>query len=135
MWEHFHHQADICIRGVGGTLDEAFAEAALAMTAVMCSPEQVQPKEQVAIQCDGEDAEILFVDWLNALIYEMAVRSMLFGKFEVTITNSRLEAKAWGETVDWQRHAPAVEIKGATYAMIKVAKDGDRWIAQCVVDV
>jgi tRNA nucleotidyltransferase (CCA-adding enzyme) len=35
-----------------------------------------------------------------------------------------------------ERHQPAVEVKGATYTALKVARDEQgRWVAQCVVDV
>ena len=135
MWEHFHHQADIGVRGVGRTLDEAFAEAAVGLMAVICSPQTVEPKEEVRIHCQGDDIELLFVDWLNELIYEMATRRMLFGRFEVAVAGDKLEARAWGETADPERHETAVEVKGATYTQLKVARQDDKWIAQCVVDV
>ncbi|MBT9613287.1 MAG: archease, partial [Burkholderiales bacterium] len=35
-WEHFTHGADIGVRGFGNTPSEAFEQAALAMTAVIC---------------------------------------------------------------------------------------------------
>ena len=135
MWEHFHHQADIGVRGMGRTLDEAFAEAAVALMAVICSPQKVQPKESVRIHCEGDDMELLFVDWLNELVYEMATRRMLFGRFEVTVAADKLDGRAWGETADPERHETAVEVKGATYTQLKVARQDDKWIAQCVVDV
>lgn len=34
-WEHFPHQADIGVRGMGATLAQAFEQAALALTAVI----------------------------------------------------------------------------------------------------
>ncbi len=135
MWEHFRHQADIGVRGVGRTLDEAFAEAAVALMAVICSPQKVEPKEAVRIRCQGDDVELLFVDWLNELIYEMATRRMLFGRFEVTVAGDKLDGRAWGETADPEKHETAVEVKGATYTQLKVARQADKWIAQCVVDV
>ncbi len=135
MWEHFHHQADIGVRGVGRTLDEAFAEAAVGLMAVICSPQKVEPAEEVRIHCEGDDIELLFVDWLNELIYEMATRRMLFGRFEVAVAGDKLDGRAWGETADPERHETAVEVKGATYTQLKVARQDDKWIAQCVVDV
>ena len=135
MWEHFHHQADIGVRGVGRTLDEAFAEAALALMAVICSPQKVESKEAVRIHCEGDDMELLFVDWLNELVYEMATRRMLFGRFEVTVAGDKLDGRAWGEAADCEKHETAVEVKGATYTQLKVARLDDKWIAQCVVDV
>ena len=135
MWKHFHHQADIGIRATGKTLEEAFEEGAVALTAVICSPETVQPTECIEIECEADEDDILFADWINALIYEMDVRKMLFGRFEVTIDNHKLTAKAWGEPVDFDRHEPAVEVKAATFMDLKAHRDNGSWIVQCVVDV
>lgn len=134
-WEHFHHQADIGVRGIGVSREEAFEEAGLALTAVITDPQYVIPREEVDIACEAPDDEFLFVDWLNSLIYEMATRGMIFSRFKVEITGLLLEAKAWGERIDQVRHQPAVEVKGATYTMLSVRKEDDYWIAQTVVDV
>jgi len=135
-WEHFPHEADIGVRGLGPSREAAFEQAALAMTAVLTDPAGVAPKTRVDIACHAPDDAFLFCDWLNALIYEMATRHMLFSRFEVRIGDGRLEAAAWGEPVDVRRHAPAVEVKGATYAGLDVRQlpEGG-WLAQCVVDV
>ncbi len=135
-WEHFSHDADIGVRGFGRTLEKAFENAALALTAVVVELETVRPRERVAVACVAAEPEALLVEWLNALIYEMAVRRMLFVRFEVRIEAHRLFGEAWGEPVDPERHRPAVEVKGATYTELRVARDPDgRWLAQCVVDV
>ncbi|NIR31122.1 MAG: archease [Gammaproteobacteria bacterium] len=136
-WEHFHHVADIGVRGYGVTLDEAFANAATALTAVIIDPRDVAPAGAVEIHCESPDEELLLYDWLNALVYEMATRRMLFGRFEVRIMDGHcLEGIAWGEDLDPDRHHPVVEVKGATCTELKVgrARDG-RWMAQAVVDV
>lgn len=135
-WEHFEHGADIGIRGVGATLEQAFAQAALAMTAVITEPGNVASVRSVLIECQAPDAELLFVGWINELIYQMAVQNLLFGQYQVTILDNRLTATAVGESVDQQKHQPAVEIKGATFTELKVAQREDgAWLAQCVVDV
>lgn len=134
-WEHFEHQADIGVRGVGPTLEKAFEQAALALTAVVTEPRAVKPRVAVAIACENEDPALLFVDWLDALIYEMATRRVLFSRFEVTIEDGRLTATAWGEPVDRERHQPAVEVKGATLTALSVRREDEGWGAGCVVDV
>lgn len=136
MWEHFSHPADIGIRGVANTLENAFAETACALTAVICDPKTVQPLEAVEIRCESLDAELLLADWLNSLIYEMDVRKMLFSRFDVSITGLQLAGKAWGERIDPNRHKIAVGVKAATYMELKVARnEKGLWTAQCVVDV
>jgi len=138
-WEHFEHKADIGVRGFGETPAQAFAGAALALTAVVTDPSGVEAREKVELELDRDDdgdLELLLVDFLNAVIYEMALRKMLFSRFEIRIDDDKLHAVLWGEPVDRQKHAPAVEVKGATYTELKVseARPG-RWVAQCVLDV
>jgi SHS2 domain-containing protein len=135
-WEHFEHEADMGVRGYGATLAEAFEQGAMALTGVVADPAGVRPETPVAITLAGSDVELLFVEWLNAVIYEMAIRSMLFSRFEVRIADGRVSATAWGEDVDVERHQPAVEVKGATLTALRVAEDeSHNWVAQCIVDV
>ena len=135
-WEHFPHEADMGIRGIAPSLEEAFAQAAIALTAVITDPAKIKPQATITLTASDPDPELLFVDFLNALILEMATRHMLFSRFHVTINGERLTATAQGEAVDIARHQPAVEIKGATYTelAVKRLKNGT-WSAQCVVDV
>ena len=136
VWEHFAHGADIGVRGIGPTKEAAFEQAALALTGVITDLESVRPDVAVRITCEAPADDLLLVDWLNALVYEMATRRMLFSAFVVSIDGSRLGATAWGEPVDRVLHEPAVEVKGATYTSLSVERHEDgRWLAQCVVDV
>lgn len=124
------------LRGFGDTLAQAFEQVALALTATVTELGLVTPQRCVDIECEGSDQELLLVDWLNALVFEMATRRMLFSRFTVKLVDHRLIGKAWGEAVDRQRHSPAVEVKGATYTALKVAQqENGGWLAQCVVDV
>ena len=96
----------------------------------------IVPREVVEIECAAPTDGFLLADWLNRVIYEMAVRRMVFGRFVVTIENGHLRGRAWGKKVDGARHAPAVEPKGATFTALKVENRSDgTWIAQCVIDV
>ena len=135
-WEHYSHEADIGLRGFGETLAEAFEQAALAMTAVITDPASIVAEQKITIECQCEDSELLFTDWLNAIIYEMATRKMLFSQFKVSIDKDRLSAEIWGEQIDVARHQPIVEIKGATFTTLKIAQvSAGMWMVQTVVDV
>jgi tRNA nucleotidyltransferase (CCA-adding enzyme) len=135
-WSLFHHDADIGVRGRGPSLEVAFEQAALALTAVMTDPQSVHPETAISVHCEAPDIELLLVDWLNALVFETATRKMLFSRFEVAIHARQLDANAWGEAIDTRRHQPAAEIKGATYTELSVRQDrAGQWVAQCVVDV
>lgn len=135
-WEHYEHGADIGVRGIGPDKTTAFVQAALGLTAVISSPDSVTPQRKVAFACEAPDDELLFVDWLNRLIYEMDSRNMLFSRFEITLKPGHLQARVWGEAIDQVKHQPVVEIKGATYTTLKVFQDHEgNWCAQTVVDV
>jgi len=135
-WEHFAHGADVGVRGIGQSKEDAFAQAALALTAVITDPTSVVAREGVNLECEAPDDELLLVEWLNALIYEMAIRQMLFSRFEVRIDDSSLRGKAWGENMDNSRHEMAVEVKGATCTELSVEqRENGSWLVQCVVDV
>ncbi len=135
-WQHFAHDADVGVRGIGADKETAFEQAALALTAAVADPASVAAREAVEIACSAPDDGLLLADWLNALIYEMATRNMLFGRFSVRIDGGRLTATAWGEPIEMARHSPAVEVKGATLTALEVRRErGGGWIAQCVIDV
>ena len=135
-WEHFEHVADVGVRGWGPSLAAALEQAARAMAAVICAPQRVVPRETVEISCTAPDPELLLVDWLNAIIFEMSTRRMLFSRFSVEIEDGRLSGRIGGETVDPARHRPATEVKGATFSELAVTHSPDgQWTAQCILDV
>ena len=118
--ELFPHGADVDVRGIGPTPDAAFEQAALALTSVVTDLTRIASKEAVEVTCEAPDDAYLLLDWLNALIYEMAVRRVVFGRFAVSIEGNRLDGWAWGEPVDRKRHRPAVEPKNATLTALQV---------------
>lgn len=134
-WEHFAHGADVGIRGVGQSLAEAFEQAGLALCAVITDPRDVAATSHVHFDIASAEPDLMFIDWINRLVYEMAVTGRLFSQFDVTIDESGLHAEVGGEPVDRKRHQPAVEVKGATFTELKVMRRDDGWLAQCIVDV
>jgi len=134
-FETFAHDADIGVRGRGATLGEAFANAGRALSGVVTDPASVREVLSVEIACEAADPELLLFDWLNALVFEMSTRCVLFARYEVKVEGAMLRARAFGEPVEVARHHPAVEVKGATWTGMRVAREGGSWIAECVVDV
>ena len=138
LWEHFAHEADIGIRGYGATQDQSFERAAIALIAVMTDPSTIRGETRVEIvsHLQAPSREILLYDWLNAVIYQMVTRHMLFARFVVQTTSDGLTGIALGEPIDELRHEPAVEIKGATMTCLAVEQvNSGLYMAQCVVDI
>jgi len=135
-WEHFPHAADIGVRGIGRTEDEAFEEAAKALVALTTDLDRVSPKEKVVVSLSAPDDEQLLVEWLDALVFEMATRRWVFSRFEVRIEGGKLEGTLWGEPRDESRHPIGVEVKGPTFTELHVGvREDGLWVAQLIVDV
>ncbi|MGH9322550.1 MAG: archease [Vicinamibacteria bacterium] len=136
MWEHFPHDADMGVRGIGKTKDEAFAEAARALSALTTVLDEVSAKERIEISGSASSDDELLVEWLDAVVFEMETRLMVFTRFDVRIENGTLRGAAWGEKRDPDRHTAGVEVKGPTFTALHVGlRDDGLWVAQCIVDV
>jgi SHS2 domain-containing protein len=118
-----------------GSAEQAFENAAVALFSVMVNVHAVEQKEKRTIAVSAPDRELLLVEWLNALLSLSDIEHMVFSKFKVKLDGVSLTGTAWGEKLDQERHEPNVEIKGATYYMLKVMEADGRFVAQCVVDV
>lgn len=135
-WKHFEHDADIGLSAIATSRADLFEAIGEALTAVITDPASVRPLQQIEIHCEAPDNALLLVDWVNALIYEMATRRMVFGKWQVTLDGLKLDALVDGEEVNRARHCPVVEVKGATYTALSVEQDASgNWSGQCIVDV
>jgi len=135
-WSHFDHQADIGIEGRGTDMAQAFAQAGLALIAVMTDPNLIRPRESRILTCTGDDPELLLFDFINEIIFLISSEGMIFSRIEVDIKDSGLEARLLGEPIDPDRHDPAVEIKGASFNSLWVGQNKKGlWVARCVVDV
>ncbi|MEM4598837.1 MAG: archease [Candidatus Diapherotrites archaeon] len=139
MFEVFPHKADVGIKGIGKTIEEAFCEAAKAMFSVMVDLEDVKAVGEIKVKIEAESLEELFISWLNGLLSEAALEKALFNEFRVKIKKKRggfiLEGSALGEEIDSKKHNLKTEVKGATYSGLKITNKKGLCIAQCVLDV
>lgn len=134
-YETFEHRADIGIRGYGRTVEEAFENGARAMFSVIVDITDVKAQEKKEVYCEAPDMDYLFAEWLNNLLSVSHLNGMVFSNFEVEINGNKLKGSAWGEPIDKGRHKLMTEVKAATYSMLKVARENDLYVAQCIVDV
>ncbi len=127
-------EADIGFEVWSEDLNELFEEAALAMYEIMVDVKRVKPKEERVIQIKSEGIDMLLHDWLSELLYITDVESMVFSRFEVSINDSELEGRAFGEPIK-PEHNPKTEIKAVTYHKLNVSKENDFWRATVILDI
>ncbi len=135
-WQTFDHVADIGIRGVGKSCEEAFENGAKALFSLLVEDtSKISCTLDRHIQCESFDLTGLFVAWINSLIAKADIEEMVFWKFEVRIQELSLSATASGEKWQREKHGRGIEVKGATFTEAMVEKINGLWVAQCVVDV
>ncbi len=138
-FKYLDHTADMCVQGIGTSVEEAFCEAARAVSNLMVDLDLVVPKTRIQVSVGAPSLEFLLVEWLGALISQKDLSRMIFCRFGVDIvTNSkgfRLEGEGWGEELNHVWHRAKLEVKGVSYAGLQVSRGKEGWIAQCVVDV
>ncbi|MDT7872277.1 archease [Sulfolobus sp. SCGC AB-777_G06] len=136
-YEFFDHTADIGIKAYGRDLNEAFENAALAVFEVITDTSKVEPKESREIEIDGMDLENLLYRWIESLLVYYDSELFLFGKFKVKIDleNLRLNAIAWGEKFNPDKHERRTVVKAMTYHEMSIVKTNNGYELTFVVDI
>lgn len=139
-FEWIDHPADIGFRAYGKDIEEAYENAALALTEIMADMDKIEPEREIQISIKSEDLEALLFDWLDHFLYLQDAKDYVASKFEIgriTEENNEyiLEAKARGEKYDPVKHGHGSEVKAITYHMMEISQDSDGASVQVVVDI
>lgn len=139
-FEWVEHPADIGFRAFGRDLEEAFENAAFALTEIVTDTEKIEQKREVSIRLDAEDLEALLFDWLDYFIYLFDAEDFVASAFEVEQIIEKkdgytLEAKAWGEQFNPEKHGPGTEVKAVTYHLMEIQHGPERCSVQVILDI
>jgi SHS2 domain-containing protein len=132
-YEEIEHTADVGLRAYGKTASEIFESAAIGMFALITDLERVKPVGEVEVRLSADDLPGLLVTWLSELLFIHETQHLLFCKFAVRVRGKKLEARAWGETIDKQRHELKLAVKAVTYHRLSV--DIKKGVAEVIFDV
>lgn len=137
-YEILPHPADGKFRAYGRTLDEAFANAALATASLMWDWTKVKPRLAVPVRVSGKDREQLLLKFLNELLYLFETRGFLTAACEGVQVSSHgagwtLEAVFRGDGLS-AGHEIYGSVKAATYNEMQI-EEGDGFAVQVVVDM
>jgi SHS2 domain-containing protein len=141
-WQGFtfvDHTADVAARLHGATLDDLFAAAAAALTAVITEPDAVVPRQSLTISLDGSDLEVLLVDWVGELLYRFETEHLLVAVARPRVADKngrwRVDAEITGERRDPARHPIKVLVKAVTYHGLRIERDPDGYTTLLVFDI
>jgi SHS2 domain-containing protein len=136
MYETFDHTADLGLRVRAGDLETLFAEAAAAMfSTIVHDLETVRPQLCREVRLAPDDREYLLFDWLKSLLFLFDAEHLLFGRFQVRLSDEGLVGSAWGEPLDRDRHELEHEVKAITYHALRVEQTESGWLAEVIVDI
>jgi SHS2 domain-containing protein len=134
------HTADGKFQAFGETLEEAFANAALAMASLMWDWTKVEPKVRFAIHVRGRDLEQLLAKFLGEVIYLLETRRFLLAgvlglKIEQEEESYGIEATFQGDEISG-RYEIFGDVKAITYNEMKIEGcDCGVYTVQVVVDM
>jgi len=143
-YEIIDHTADIGIKVKADSIAELFSRSAYAMFDIIAGSGDVALKEVFNIDISAVSIEELLVGWLRELLYLYETKRVLFKKFivqqMVPLTKKggkgyRLKAEVSGEKLNLARHEIKTEVKAVTYHQLSVAKKGNAWTAQVILDI
>jgi SHS2 domain-containing protein len=129
------HTADIAVEATGETLGAVVAAIADGMSAAMCEtwPEDGE-RFQIAVEAESKEAAVF--EYLDELLYQRDVRSVLPVDHEATVTERpggwHVEGTARGVPLSTIR---ARELKAVTYSEFEVVRTDDGWRGYVVFDV
>ena len=124
-FKFLEHTADAYIEAYGASLEEAYANAAIAMFQVMTETSKVDPKIEELIEVEGKDLSSLLYSWLEELLVRHEIKNKLYSKFQIeTIEAKResykLKAKIYGEDFNSNKHPSKTEVKAVTFHMMDI---------------
>ena len=135
------HTADAGFEVWGDSLGEVYAEAAVALFALMGTPMTLAPDEPFAVEASGVDREDLLVRLLSELLarFELEDRFVTAATCLEVATNAGSDCRAAlrceGGRVDRGREGGLAAIKAVTYHGLFVREEARGFRARVFVDV
>ena len=136
-YEYLDHTADAAMRVTGDTLKTLFTNAAHGLFEMIAVTDTIDETTTIDIQLTAEAVDILFVEWLDTLIFRHETEELFFKRVEIqAISQTELSAVVYGEPTNFDKHVVYTEIKAVTYHQLSVKQTakGD-WEAQVIFDL
>ena len=143
MYKYLEHEADMGVYAQAESWPEVFSEGARAVFSLMYEKEVRSKKlkvRSIKIEVGANSIEGLFVEWINELLAQKDINSLVFFKFKIDKINQtdkkyELVGNAQGIPVSQYKGEIKVEVKAATYSGLKCGRKNNEYFCQCIVDV
>ncbi len=139
QYEYFPHTADMRFRAYGRTLEDAFANSALAMFNIMIETEKVSPRLEKKISVRAKEKESLLFDFLGKFLFFLDSENFVLNKVAGIKIGKKeddyfLEAVALGDELS-EKYETKTQVKAITYNEMQIMQENGIWVINAVVDV
>jgi SHS2 domain-containing protein len=130
------HTADVMVEVEAPLREGLFSDAARSLFSILTDLDGIEPRESQQLRVEAEGWEQLLVTWLTELLFLYETELWLFSRFEILELEPHvLEAVAWGERLDAERHPIEREVKAVTYHRLGLVKEGGVYKTSIVFDL
>lgn len=134
-YRYLSHTADVKFEAYGGTIEEAFSNAVIAMVDLMVEHERIDPATTRQISLSGHDIEALLYSFLEEILFIYETSSLLpycIDRMKIELCGRpSLGATLLLGNADEVRNY----IKAVTYNEMEIKEEEGRWIVRVVLDV
>ena len=131
------HATDAVIEITASNLKEAFVVAGQSVVDITLDSEKVEEKEQRTFKVTGKDLRYLLFNWLEEVNYQLITEGFAIHRFTIDISKNleyKLNATAYGEPLDLQKHHFRVEIKAPTFHEMEI-NEGKQVVMRFLLDL
>jgi len=117
-YKFLDHATDAIVEINAKDLKEAFSVAADAVINLTLDQNKVEEKESKKFVAQGKDLYYLLFSWLEEIPFILITEGFAIKRIEFNIEKNdvfKINAKAFGETLDLKKHNFKVEIKAPTF--------------------
>ena len=122
------HATDAIIEVRAKSLKEAFTVTANAVINLTLDQDKVEEKEQREFVAEGKDLRYLLFSWLEEITYVLITDGFAIKRIDIGIMENEgfvINAKAFGEPLDFEKHNFKVEIKAPTFYDMEIRRNGE----------
>jgi SHS2 domain-containing protein len=127
-YKFLDHSTDAIIEINAKDLKEAFSVAADAVINLTLDQDKVEEKESKKFVSQGKDLYYLLFSWLEEIPFILITEGFAIKRIEFSIEKNdfyKINAKAFGETLDLKKHNFKVEIKAPTFYDMVIRNEGE----------
>ena len=127
-YKFLDHATDAIIEVTAKNLKEAFSVTADAVINLTLDQDKVEEKEQKEFSANGKDLRYLLFSWIEEITFVLITEGFAIKRIKFDIEKGdgyKINAKAYGESLNFHKHNFKVEIKAPTFYDMEIRENDE----------